>query len=263
MEVAVVTAGLAGGFKLWSLVCEELDQRKRDDDDELDTATDSAALARPKKLRQIEATLTIMVVGDHGVGKTLFCNRACSSTTAEPLPEYDGPTFAPSWLRAELDLQLDELDRKETRICYHLLDTPGRVEFEQLLAPFYRDAAALVLVFDVGSAASFMRVQSYWLGQARQNRMQLTREAAGSVVVLAHVLDERRERQVTRRDASNWCLQNQLPYFETHAKDNTAWKRMLTHLTRACLGYTTLARGIPSQVHQTRARGFGPDVHEV
>ena len=255
LEVAAIVAGLTGGYKLWSLVQDEVDLQaeEEDQDDEL-TATDASS-SRPKKpKRNVEATVTVMVVGEAGVGKTLFCNRICSSTAGEPLPAYDGQTFAPSWMRAELDLQLDELDRRETRLCIHLLDTPGRAEFEPLVAPFYRQAAALILVFDVGSMASFLRVQSYWLAQVRAQRTQLTRSAAGTVVVLAHVVDELNERQVARRDASNWCLQNQLPYFETGPKDNAAWKRMLTHLARVCLGYAS-SQPPPGQPGQHERRG--------
>ena len=58
-------------------------------------------------------------------------------------------------------------------------------------------------------------------------------------VVLACLLDETRERQVTRRDAASWCSANALPYFETHAKDASGWTRMLAHLASACLGLGT------------------------
>ncbi len=52
---------------------------------------------------------------------------------------------------------------------------------------------------------------------------------------------QRREREVTRRDASSWCAANALPYFETHAKDSSGWRHMLAHLAHACLE-TPIAR---------------------
>lgn len=244
LEAAAIACGLAGGVKLWSYLQAELDELRGHPDHETAGAdaagaADSGRGAAAK--RKVEGTLTVMLVGDSRIGKTLFCSRVVASTSRQPLAEDEGLTFAPTWLRAEMDVQLDESERRETRLCFHLLDTPGREQFEPLVAPFYRDAAALVLMFDVGSAASFMRLQSYWLTQTQRQRKYVSRQTPGSIVVLAHVLDERKEREVTRRDASNWCLQNQLPYFETHYHDNSAWKRMLVHLARVCLGYATSA----------------------
>ena len=252
LEAGAVALGLAGGFKLWKLVQSELSFLHAEEDQPTDS-TSADSLARPDApVRKVEGTLTAMLVGDSAVGKTLFCSRVVASTTRQELAEDDGPTFAPRWLRAEIDLQLDEKVRKETRLCFQFLDTPGRPELEQLLTPFYRQAAAVVLVFDVGSATSFMRMQSHWLAEVKAQRVHSTRQAAGSVVVLAQVLDESLERQVTRRDASSWCLHHQLPYFETHAKDNAGWKRMLTHLARVCLGHTRYT--------QPAADAFSPEL---
>ena len=129
-----------------------------------------------------------------------------------------------------------------------------------------RRCAAVVLVFDTGSAESFAKLQRYWLAQVQRQRLYLIRQPPGSTVVLAHVVDEvwplppmhtsrvahpsplaalsraqRREREVTRRDASSWCAANALPYFETHAKDSSGWRHMLAHLAHACLE-TPIAR---------------------
>ena len=264
LEAGAVALGLAGGFKLWKLVQAELSVRAEEEEQ---PTTSTETLARPgAPVRKIEGTLTVMLVGDSAVGKTLFCSRVVASTMRRTLAGDEGPTFAPTWLRAELDLQLDERVRRETRLCFHFLDTPGRAELEQLLAPFYRQAAALVLVFDVGSAASFQRMQTHWLAQVKAQRVQLTRQTAGSVVVLAQVLDERLERQVTRRDASSWCLHHQLPYFETHPKDNAAWKRMLLHLARVCLGHTRYTQQAPAapspESHTREALPLGPRIGE-
>jgi len=256
LEAGALVLGLAGGFKLWKLVQTELSFLHAEEDQPTDStsAETPARLAVPVK--NVEGTLTVMLVGDSAVGKTLFCSRVIASTTRQDLAEDDGPTFAPNWLRAELDLQLDEKVRKESRLCFHFLDTPGRPELEQLLAPFYRQAAGLVLVFDAGSLASFTRMQSHWLAQVKAQRVQWTRQTAGSVVVLAQVLDERIERQVTRRDASSWCLHHQLPYFETHEKDNAGWRRMLTHLARVCLGLTRYMQQAPDAFSpELRTRG--------
>ena len=40
-------------------------------------------------------------------------------------------------------------------VAVQVLDTPGRREMAPLLVPFYRQCAAVALVFDTGSLASF------------------------------------------------------------------------------------------------------------
>ena len=72
-----------------------------------------------------------------------------------------------------------------------------------------------------------------WYAAVLQHR-QMDKHAAGTCVVLAHVIDERRERQVTRREASAWCELNGLPFFETHPADIRGWRRLLVHLTDKC-----------------------------
>lgn len=53
-----------------------------------------------------------------------------------------------------------------------------------------RRCAAVVLVFDTGSAESFAKLQRYWLAQVQRQRLYLIRQPPGSTVVLAHVVDE-------------------------------------------------------------------------
>ena len=83
-------------------------------------------------------------------------------------------------------------------------------------------------------------MQRHWLELAKRFRLHASRQAPASTVVLAHVLDERAEREVRRIDASTWCASQKLPYFETHAKDvgaHAGWRKMLLHIGRTCSGY--------------------------
>jgi len=73
-----------------------------------------------------------------------------------------------------------------------------------------------------------------WYAAVQQHRPAAGRNSAGAIVVLAHVIDERRERQVTRREASTWCESVSLPYYETHPADVRGWKRMLQHIAEKC-----------------------------
>ena len=89
-------------------------------------------------------------------------------------------------------------------------------------------------MFDVSSLQSFVNLQGFWLTQAQQQRLYLRQYPPSTTVVLAHMIDERRDRQVSRRDASSWCAAMGITYFESHPKDPSAIRKMLLHLARAC-----------------------------
>ena len=166
-----------------------------------------------------------MLVGEPGVGKSLFVSRISNldGVGRETLPK----TLAPTWQRADIPLV------PNGQVTFQLLDMPGSLP--ELSIPFYAHAHAVVLMFDVGSASSFARMKMLWHTSLKQHRDLVpgARYAPGSTVVLAHIIDERRERQVTRREASAWCASAGvgLPYFETHPLETSP--KVLAHLAAA------------------------------
>ena len=103
------------------------------------------------------------------------------------------------------------------------------------VCPVESDVQAVVLVFDVGSSASFARMKAMWFSAVRLYRLVAgASHAPETTVVLAHIIDERRERQVTRREAAAWAQQQGLPYFETHPNERPV-PRVLAHLADVVL----------------------------
>ena len=244
MEVVAVAIGLLAGFRIgfsapweewWSGEASIYDQPRSSQP----TANKTAPGSREPQPQQ-NRVMTVMLVGDSRIGKTLFCSRLASETNDQPAARREGTvepeTLSPTWRHVELaSVRLDEPQPVEMRLRVEILDTPGRHELSGLLTPFYRQCGALVLMFDVASSASYASLQGFWLTHARAQRLNRRAHPPGSTIVLAHSSDERRERQVTRRDASSWCAAVGLTYFETHPKDTSSWRRMLTHLARECL----------------------------
>ena len=63
LEVAAIVAGLTGGYKLWSLVQDEVDLQAEEDNQEDELTATDASSSRPKKpKRNVEATVTVMVM---------------------------------------------------------------------------------------------------------------------------------------------------------------------------------------------------------
>ena len=144
LEAAAVVAGLCGGVRAgFALRDSMLRAGAGDDDDMAPTDEGSSGLfqlggRRRQRVEQPGATVTMMIVGDRRVGKTLFCSRLISEAERTASKSERGPTLTPTWRRTELSLPLDE--GVETRVCFQVLDTPGRAELAELIAPFYRQA---------------------------------------------------------------------------------------------------------------------------
>ncbi len=249
IEGLAAAAGLVGGFTLGARARQDVHEHEPSARDALPLPPSfvgggdgsSETLAGPAAFAdegRIQKSMTLMLVGDSLAGKSLFCTRITlrgSELGRETLPK----TTAPMWHRIELRLPGNTQSRdgqRGARVSFQLLDTPGRPELAELLVPFYRQVHAHVFMFDVGSATSFSRMKDFVrIAREHLHAAGSTRKGAAAVVpvVLAHVIDERRERQVTRRDASSWCALEGLTYFETHPKDDVGWRRMMAHLARA------------------------------
>lgn len=225
LEAAVVTGGLYCGWNVGERLRQATYMKPQSDVEDApeESRLDGSGNLAIARAHDNQAALTVMLVGDPGVGKTLFLSRAISSEALGPtnLPR----TLSPAWVQADLELPLG-------CTSFQLLDTPGSLP--ELAVPFYRHTDAIVLVFDVGNATSFEHLKSTWWVALQTHRLATKgrQDSLGTCAVLAHVIDERRERQVTRREASAWCVSVGLPYFETHPAERMKTK-VLAHLSAA------------------------------
>ena len=243
MEGVIVAAGLAGGVAIGRRArqaAEDDDKaaRRRAGEGGGSGGAGVDGLARTRGSTEGSSavvggatqTLTVMFVGDSASGKSLFCTRTASadgSVGRETLAK----TYAPTWIRADVALS------STRRVAFQLLDTPGRAGLSSLCVPFYRQVDAVVLVFDVGSLGTFEALQTTWYAALEEHRLGSSRgHKPGSCVVLANVIDERRERQVKRSVAVAWCESVGLPYFETHPADGIVWRKMLATLWETVTG---------------------------
>ena len=144
LEAAGLALGAFAGLRLGAAARDEVASHEHEDEAaQLENSAGSRRNSRTKLLakgraRQVEGVVTVMLVGEAGVGKTQLCARlATEREQAQMALEGRGPTIAPTWRRAECDLLLDEEHADETRLCFQLLDTPGRRCFAELLVPFY------------------------------------------------------------------------------------------------------------------------------
>jgi hypothetical protein len=282
VELGVVGVGLASGYSLGSrlrqsVYDEAIEQEQADGARQRNKAEKPAAA--PAHRNQDAMTLTVMLVGEPGAGKSLFCERlnyhSDGALPKETLPR----TWAPQWQRVNMVLP------SAGRVCFQLLDTPGSLPEVSITrstavavitrgrrcslsccpalgssrSPFIaacnRASSSLTSVrasralersvtlrvcarthtpWRVNSRR-YARMKSEWFSALRLHRaVPGGRQPPATTVVLAHIIDERRERQVTRREAAAWCQQQKLPYFEMHQAERPVPK-VLAHLADVVL----------------------------
>ncbi|XP_005391518.1 PREDICTED: ras-related protein Rab-26 isoform X2 [Chinchilla lanigera] len=122
----------------------------------------------------------VMLVGDSGVGKTCLLVRF-----------KDGAFLAGTFISTVgIDFRNKVLDVDGMKVKLQIWDTAGQERFRSVTHAYYRDAHALLLLFDVTNKASFDNIQ----------------------------VDSAQERVVKREDGEKLAKEYGLPYMETSAK---------------------------------------------
>lgn len=256
LEAAIVLGGLVGGYSIGTRLRQTVHDASALTSSVSGEASGGADERRRKQQSQLaslladdEVIVTAMLVGEPSVGKSLFVARM-SNPPDGPGRQALPKTMLPGWqkVRVALPSQLQRKGRISAAAAaapagsanFQLLDTPGGLP--GLCVPFYRGVQCVVLMFDVGQASSYEALKSKWYADVKLHRLDApgARHASGSTVVLAHVVDERRTREVTRREAGSWCASVGLPYFETHPAEHMP--KVLAHLASA-IGKEQLQQG--------------------
>ncbi|XP_037535488.1 ras-related protein rab7 [Nematolebias whitei] len=150
--------------------------------------------------------LKVIILGDSGVGKTSLMNQYVNKKFSNQYKATIGADFLTKEVMVD-----DRL------VTMQIWDTAGQERFQSLGVAFYRGADCCVLVFDVTAPNTFKTLDSWrdeFLIQASPRDPEHF-----PFVVLGNKIDLE-NRQVTSKRAQAWCLsKNNIPYFETSAKE--------------------------------------------
>lgn len=149
----------------------------------------------------------VVLLGDGGVGKSSLMNRFVSNKFDAQLYHTIGVEF----LNKDIIVG-------GTAFTLQIWDTAGQERFRSLRTPFYRGADCCLLTFAVDDAESFQNLlmwKSEFLHYA-----DVADAEHFPFVILGNKIDVG-NRRVTKEEADTWCTTQQLPFFETSAKDAT------------------------------------------
>ncbi|XP_073944247.1 RAS oncogene family member Rab26 isoform X3 [Choristoneura fumiferana] len=159
----------------------------------------------------------VMLLGDSGVGKTCMLVRF-----------RDGTFLAGNYISTVgIDFRNKVVTVDGIKVKLQIWDTAGQERFRSVTHAYYRDAHALLLLYDVTNKTSFDNIRA-WLGEIREY-------AQDDVVImlLGNKSDSGLERAVRREEGLRLAREYQVAFMETSAKTGLNVEAAFAHVGRA------------------------------
>ncbi|XP_068758539.1 ras-related protein Rab-7a-like [Montipora capricornis] len=180
----------------------------------------------------------VIILGDSGVGKTSLMNQYVNREFSKQFRVTVGADF---WTK---EVMVDD-----RLVTMQIWDTAGQERFRSLSSAYYRGAECCVLVFDVTRPCTFETLDS-WRDEFRKEASLLVPENF-PFVVLGNKIDLE-NRVVSAERAQAWChSKNDIPYFETSAKETTNLEQAFQTIAKNALAQGTkvaLHNDFPAQI---------------
>ncbi|CAH1115002.1 unnamed protein product [Psylliodes chrysocephalus] len=144
----------------------------------------------------------VMLLGDSGVGKTCILMRF-----------REGTFLAGNFISTVgVDFRTKVVTVDNTKVKLQIWDTAGQERFRSVTHAYYRDAHALLLLYDVTNKISYDNIRA-WLGEIREY-------AQDDVVImlLGNKADCGMDRAIRREDGERLAREYNVAFMETSAK---------------------------------------------
>ncbi|CAF0827892.1 unnamed protein product [Adineta steineri] len=167
----------------------------------------------------------ILIIGESSVGKSSLMTRFVDETFQA--------TFFPT---IGVDFKVRTLVIDDHQCKVQIWDTAGQERFRVITTTYYRDAAGVIIVYDVTNGESFSRIRR-WIDE-------INKYCDNSIakVLVGNKDDspssdggEQMEKIVSTSDAQQYARQMNLTFFETSAKDNKNVSEAFYAVTRLAL----------------------------
>ncbi|XP_045890670.1 ras-related protein Rab-37-like isoform X2 [Micropterus dolomieu] len=149
-----------------------------------------------------DLTHKTILVGDSGVGKTSL------------LVQYDQGKFIPGSFTATVGIGFTNkvVDVDNLKVKLQIWDTAGQERFRSVTHAYYRDAQALLLIYDITSKQSFDNIRA-WLSEVHEYAQKDV-----VIMLLGNKSDMAAERAVKMEDGEKLAKEYGVPFMETSAK---------------------------------------------
>ena len=165
----------------------------------------------------------VVLLGESGVGKTCIIAQFTNGT-------FDANTVTS--LTAQFIRKTMEFADKKS-IIFDIWDTAGQEKYRSLAKIFYKDAKAIVLVYDITSKDSFVQMKEYWYEQIKQ---QGNKDVI--IAVAANKGDLYEKRVISNEEGEEFAKQIGAIFATTSAKDDSGILELFQNLGRKIMDPT-------------------------
>ncbi|XP_042305908.1 ras-related protein Rab-37 isoform X5 [Sceloporus undulatus] len=144
----------------------------------------------------------VMLLGDSGVGKTCFL-----------IQFKDGAFLSGTFIATVgIDFRNKVVTVDGVKVKLQIWDTAGQERFRSVTHAYYRDAQALLLLYDITSRMSFDNIRA-WLTEIHEYAQKDV-----VIMLLGNKADVSSERVVRTEDGESLAREYGVPFMETSAK---------------------------------------------
>ena len=156
----------------------------------------------------------ILVIGDVGVGKTSLIRRFTKGYFAENITSTVG---------VDLDSKIVNISGDKVKLqCW---DTAGQEKYRAITQSYYRNADAVIMMFDLTNQGSFASIPQWLMDVHRYSNKNAVKVLVGNKTDLKGA-----KRMVNSRSAANLAEFEDLLYIETSAKWDDNIETLFTEL---------------------------------
>ncbi|XP_052262531.1 ras-related protein Rab-37-like isoform X2 [Dreissena polymorpha] len=150
----------------------------------------------------VDNTYKVMLIGDSGVGKTCLLVRF-----------KDGAFLSGSFISTVgIDFRNKVVEVDGTKVKLQIWDTAGQERFRSVTHAYYRDANALLLLYDVTNRSSFDNIRA-WLTEINEYAQEDV-----VIMLLGNKADMAGERIIRAEDGEKLAKDHGVAFMETSAK---------------------------------------------
>ena len=150
-------------------------------------------------------SLKIVLIGESGVGKTSIISQFIDHVFQDDQQSTIGGTFSTKTVECNNGKVLK----------FEIWDTAGQERYRSVTKMFYKDAAAVILVYDISSKYSFEQLQKYWVPQVSENSPKNS-----ILAMMANKSDLIEKEQVDEGEARAYAKEIKALFALTSAKNN-------------------------------------------
>ena len=166
-------------------------------------------------------SLKIVLIGESGVGKTSIISQFIDQIFQDDQQSTIGGTFTTKTIKCS--------NGKTLKL--EIWDTAGQERYRSVTKMFYKDANAVVLVYDITSKYSYEELQSYWIEQVKESCPKNI-----ILAIIANKADLVEHEQVDEGEARKYAQELNALFAVTSAKNNSGVDDLFLEIARRHTG---------------------------